>query len=225
MENIYLGLFGSLLVLDTTVAFQFLISQPLIACTLIGWFLGDVQLGLQVGMYLQLLWLSTLPVGAAIVPEGNIAAIVISALVCRYNENYTNFNTILICSILFGVGIAYIGGELVVFYRKTNQLFLKKVLEYAKQGKLRYFTIINMIALFFHYVLMFVLIVVAMYLGDFLFKHVLIIPAEYDKYFKYGTMAIIGIGVGLVLSIFKEKKYRSFLITGLIAGCIIFYLR
>jgi mannose/fructose/N-acetylgalactosamine-specific phosphotransferase system component IIC len=144
MENIYIGLVGSLLVLDTTVAFQFLISQPLIACTLLGWFLGDIQLGVQVGMYLQLLWLSSMPVGAAIVPEGNLAAIVIAALVIRYNNNYENFNTLLICGLFYGIVVSYLGGEIVVLFRKANQYFLHKALALARRGKLNVLNVITL---------------------------------------------------------------------------------
>jgi mannose/fructose/N-acetylgalactosamine-specific phosphotransferase system component IIC len=225
MENIYIGLFGSLLILDTTVAFQFLISQPLIACPLLGWFLGDIQLGLHVGMYIQLLWLSSIPVGAAIIPEGNIAAIIITALVIRYNHNFTNFNTILICGVLFGVLISYLGGELVVFFRKTNLLFLNKLLPYARKGKLNVLTLINFTALVFHYTLMFALIVLAMYLGDFIFNYVSQIPVEWDKYFKYSVLALIGIGAGLIFSTFKEKNYQLFISIGIITGCLLFIIR
>jgi mannose/fructose/N-acetylgalactosamine-specific phosphotransferase system component IIC len=224
MENIYIGLIGSLLVLDTTVAFQFLISQPLIACTLLGWFLGDIDLGVQVGMYLQLLWLSSMPIGAAIVPEGNIAAIVITALVIRYNSNYENFNIILICSLLFGIGVSYLGSELVVFLRKLNQYLLNNVLSLARRGKLNLLDIINYLGLVFHYTLMFILIVLAMYLGDFLFKYVLNLPLEWDKYFKYSVMSLIGIGAGLVLSIFKEKQYHLLIAGGLVIGCLLFVI-
>ncbi len=225
MENIYIGLFGSLLILDTTVAFQFLISQPLIACPLLGWFLGDIQLGLHVGMYIQLLWLSSMPVGAAIIPEGNIAAIIITALVIRYNHNFDNFNTILICGVLFGVLVSYLGGELVVIFRKTNLLFLNKLLPYARKGKLNVLTLINFTALVFHYTLMFALIVLAMYLGDIIFNYVSQIPVEWDKYFKYSVLALIGIGAGLILSTFKEKKYQLFISIGLITGCLLFIVR
>ena len=225
MENIYIGLLGSLLVLDTTVAFQFLISQPLIACTLLGLFLGDMQLGVQIGMYMQLLWLSSMPVGAAIVPEGNIAAIVVTALVIRFNQNYENFNTILICAILFGVLVSYLGGELVVFYRKKNQFLLQKAIAYAQKGRLYIFSGINFIALIFHYTLMLILIVLAMYLGDIIFKYVQQIPLEWEKYFKFGVMALIGIGSGLVLSIFKEKKFKLFIAAGVVVGCFLFVLR
>jgi len=225
MENIYIGLIGSLLVLDTTVAFQFLISQPLIACTLLGWFLGDIQLGVQVGMYLQLLWLSSMPVGAAIVPEGNIAAIVITAFVIRYNSNHENFNIILICGLLYGILVSYLGGELVVLFRKANHFFLQKVLALARKGKLNVLNVINYLGLVFHYSLMFILIVLAMFLGDFLFKYVLTIPLEWDKYFKYGVMSLIGIGAGLVLSIFKERKYHLLIAGGLVIGCLLFVIK
>ncbi|MHC4308290.1 MAG: PTS sugar transporter subunit IIC [Planctomycetota bacterium] len=224
MENIYIGLVGSLLVLDTTVAFQFLISQPLIACTLLGWFLGDIQLGVQVGMYLQLLWLSSMPVGAAIVPEGNLAAIVITALVIRYNNNYENFNILLICGLFYGIAVSYLGGEIVVLFRKANQYFLHKVLALARRGKLNVLNVINYLGLVFHYSLMFILIASAMYIGDYLFKYIIQLPIEWDKYFKYAVMSLIGIGAGLVLSIFKEKMYQLLIAVGLAIGCVLFVI-
>ncbi len=225
MENLYIGLLGSLLILDTTVAFQFLISQPLIACTLLGWFLGDAQLGMQIGIYLQLLWLSSIPVGAAIIPEGNVAAIIITALVLRYNQDYVNFNTVLICALLFGVLVSYFGGQLVVFFRKSNHYFLKKVLSFARRGNLSTLTLINYLALVFHYLLMFILIFLAMYVGDFIFKYVINIPLDWDKYFKYSVMALIGIGAGLMLSMYKERKNLLLLGVGLISGYIFFLLK
>ena len=225
MENIYIGLVGSFLVLDTTVAFQFLISQPLIACTLLGWFLGDIQLGVHVGMYLQLLWLSSMPVGAAIVPEGNLAAIVIAALVIRYNNNYENFNTILICGLLYGIVVSYLGGELVVLFRKANQHVLQKVLAFARRGKLNILNVINYLGLLFHYTLMFILITLAMYLGDFLYNYIQYIPIAWDEYFKYAVMSLIGIGAGLVLSVFKDRLYQRLIMVGLVIGCLLFVLK
>lgn len=225
MENLYIGLLGSLLVLDTTVAFQFLVSQPLITCTIIGWFLGDVTLGLQIGMYLQLLWLSSMPVGAAIVPEGNIAAIIITTIVFRYHSNFDYYNTVLILGVLYGVLISYLGGELVVLYRKSNQYFLKKVLAFARRGNLNIFTGINFLALIFHYVLMFVLIFISLVLGDYLFKNIKLLPMEWDIYFKYGVISLIGIGAGLMLTIFRDTKFRLAIGVGLIAGCLIFVFK
>jgi mannose/fructose/N-acetylgalactosamine-specific phosphotransferase system component IIC len=224
MENLYIGLLGSLLILDTTVAFQFLISQPLIACTLLGWFLGDAQLGLQIGVYLQLLWLSSIPVGAAIVPEGNVAAIIVTGLVVRHHQIYDYFNTLLICGLLLGILVSYLGGELVVISRKSNRLFLEKMMNYTRKGSLGALTVINFLALVFHFLLMFILIYLAMLIGDFLFKYITRMPAEWDHYFKYAVTALIAIGSGLVLSMFREKKFHLSLATGLIAGGLFFLL-
>jgi PTS system mannose-specific IIC component len=224
MENIYIGLIGSLLILDTTVAFQFLISQPLIACTLLGWFLGDAHLGLQIGIYLQLLWLSSIPVGAAIIPEGNVAAIIVTGLVVRYHQVYEYFNTLLIFGLLFGILISYIGGELVVLSRKSNQFFLTKIIDYTRNGNLGTLTVINYLALLFHFLLMFGLIYLAMFIGDVLFTHIIRLPAEWNNYFKYAVYALIGIGSGLTLSMFREKKFHLFLAAGLVAGGLFFVL-
>ncbi len=131
----------------------------------------------------------------------------------------------MICSLLFGIGVSYLGGELVVFLRKSNQYLLQNVLSFVRRGKLNLLNVMNYLGLVFHYTLMFVLILGAMYLGDVLFKYVLNIPLEWDRYFKYGVMSLIGIGAGLVLSIFKEKMYQLLIACGLIIGCILFVIK
>ena len=184
MENVYISLLGSLIFLDTTVAFQFLISQPLIACTLLGWFLGNPYLGMQIGIFLQLLWLSNMPVGAAIVPAGNIAAIVITALVGRYSKINDNFYTILIIAILFGVLISYLGGQLIKINRKSNAYFLKKVIADIKKGNLHPLSYANILSLAFHYFGTVLAILVALNIGDFIYSGVDFIPNDWEIYFK-----------------------------------------
>jgi mannose/fructose/N-acetylgalactosamine-specific phosphotransferase system component IIC len=224
VENILIGLFGSLLLLDTTVAFQFLISQPLIACTLLGWFLGDIQLGLEIGFYLQLLWLSSMPIGAAIIPEGNVAAIVITAIVFRYNQDYQYFNTVFLLAVFYGVWVSYVGGKIVVLYRKMNIYFLEKVLHLATKGNLGILSLINLLALVFHYTIMFLLIFIALFLSDYLFRYVIYLPQSWEIYAKYGLISVLGIGIGLVLTIFNENNFRYFILGGLLLGIFIFFL-
>lgn len=52
--------------LDRTAAVQVMLCRPLVAAPLTGWLLGDAPSGLAIGILLELLWLSRLPVGAAI---------------------------------------------------------------------------------------------------------------------------------------------------------------
>ncbi len=75
-----LALFGAIVYLDTTAAFQFMVCQPIIACPAYGIIAGRPEVGLFFGLTFQLLWLRALPVGAARFPEGNLGALVATAL-------------------------------------------------------------------------------------------------------------------------------------------------
>lgn len=70
-----LALTAGLLALDTTAAFQLMLSQPLIAASIAGLIVGDLALGAAVGSVLQLVWLGALPVGAAPFPDTGPASV------------------------------------------------------------------------------------------------------------------------------------------------------
>jgi PTS system mannose-specific IIC component len=55
---------GGIAALDATPIAQTLVSQPLVTATLLGWMWGDLDLALKVGVVLQILAASTMPVGA-----------------------------------------------------------------------------------------------------------------------------------------------------------------
>ncbi|MBR2866035.1 MAG: PTS sugar transporter subunit IIC [Elusimicrobiaceae bacterium] len=64
---------AALLELDTTYAFQTLVSRPIIAGPLLGLFMGDVLAGVQVGVFAELLLLDISPLGGIIPPSGVVA--------------------------------------------------------------------------------------------------------------------------------------------------------
>lgn len=224
VENILIALFGSLIVLDTTVIFQFLLSQPLITCTILGWFFGDIQLGLQIGFYLQLLWLSSIPVGAAVVPEGNVAAIITATLVLRYNYGYEYLNVVLVSAVLYGLLISYVGGQLVVLYRKINVKLLDNVLTHIDRGQIGFLNTIPFVSISIHYVMMFILILVMLTVGDLIFPNVDRVPRIWNAYCRYGVIGILGIGAGMVITLYEQKKANRYLAAGLLLGTIIFYI-
>lgn len=57
-------LLGGVAALDATPVAQTLLSQPLVTATLLGWIWGDWQTAFSVGVVLQILAASTLPVGS-----------------------------------------------------------------------------------------------------------------------------------------------------------------
>ena len=79
-----LVLVGSLICLDRKGAFQVMISQPIIAVPLLGLTMGDVGSAVYLGAALQLLWMSSLLVGASVPPNETVASIVIGSVALLY---------------------------------------------------------------------------------------------------------------------------------------------
>ena len=57
-------LLGGIAALDAAPVAQTLVSQPLVTATVLGWVWGDMRVALEIGIVLQILAASTLPVGA-----------------------------------------------------------------------------------------------------------------------------------------------------------------
>ncbi len=57
-----------------------MVSRPLVAGTLTGWWLGDVTLGLEIGAFLELFHLAGVPAGGSRVPEAGPASVVAVAV-------------------------------------------------------------------------------------------------------------------------------------------------
>ena len=58
---------------DTTLFLQSMISQPIISCQIIGFLVGNYELGLAVGGVTQVFYLAYLPIGGAKIPDPQIA--------------------------------------------------------------------------------------------------------------------------------------------------------
>ena len=221
MENLYIGLIGSLLILDTTILFQLSVSQPLVICTLLGVYFGDVPLGLQVGIYLQLLWLSSLPVGAAVVPEGNMAAIISAVMIFRYHHNMQMFYSVLIFAVLFGLLLSFIGGELVVLYRKYNVNILNRLTYQLHRGNVHSLPNTIVLSIILHMFAMFALISVGLYCGDYIFEKISLLPKVIEEYAYFCAIAILAAGTGLILHLYEGKLSRIFVLIGVVGGLII----
>ena len=60
--------------LDTTYVGQLLISRPFIVGAILGALTGDLFLGLQVGIFAELIYIDYLPIGGVVPPSGAITA-------------------------------------------------------------------------------------------------------------------------------------------------------
>jgi PTS system mannose-specific IIC component len=75
-----LVLWGTIVALDLVSVPQAMLSRPIVAGTVAGWLVGDVEAGLRVGVVLELFALDVLPIGAVRYPDYGPAAVVGVAL-------------------------------------------------------------------------------------------------------------------------------------------------
>jgi len=74
-QIICIAFIAALLSLDTTAFGQFMVSRPIVSATIIGYFLGNVMTGLWMGITVELIWIGSIPMGAAIPIETTAVAI------------------------------------------------------------------------------------------------------------------------------------------------------
>jgi len=137
MQWLWAGLAGAIVYLDTTAVGQFMICQPLIACPLFGLLVGRPEIGLFFGTTFQLLWLGSLPVGAAKFPEGNMGALVATALAAQTAPSVGGEPAWIVLAVAAAMGIltAHFGADVTMLVRKIMSGYAPKVMLAAEQGR------------------------------------------------------------------------------------------
>ena len=117
----FLALMGGVVIVDTTAFGQFLLSQPLIACTILGWLVGDVSSGMLIGIINQLLWLRLVPLGGSVHLQGNFAAIVGGGTTCLLlKSGIPGWYGPILVGLTFGILCGHLAGYLVPLHRNWN---------------------------------------------------------------------------------------------------------
>jgi PTS system mannose-specific IIC component len=115
---------GGLAAVDATPVAQTLLSQPLVTASLLGWLWGDLALALEVGVVLQILAASTLPVGAR-TPEDYAGGGVVGVGVALALGAGTGFpmgrDACALVGVLAGLVGAVLGVPLVKWQRRRNE--------------------------------------------------------------------------------------------------------
>ena len=105
-----LGLLAGVLSLDDRAGWQGLAAEPLFAAIAVGLVVGEVATGLAVGVVLQLVWLSILPMRGTRRPDCVVGAVVGAGTACLLVRFTGDPRTLFLAAI--GVISALIAGEL-----------------------------------------------------------------------------------------------------------------
>jgi mannose/fructose/N-acetylgalactosamine-specific phosphotransferase system component IIC len=129
-----LALVAGALSLDTTAAFQVMVSQPLVAGSLAGLAVGEPALGAAVGATLQLVWIGSLPVGAAPFPDAAPASAVGVGLAFLLGRGGVAPTWSLAAGVIVGLAAGAIGRAVVGRLRGFNTRIADLALRRAERG-------------------------------------------------------------------------------------------
>jgi len=141
MMGIYpaLLLIAGIVATDTTSGPQFLVSEPIVSCSVLGLLFGNPEMGLMLGILFQLLWLGYLPLGGERYTDNNMAAFISSASLFSaaniFGFEVLEFKAALIPIMLYGVLIGIIGIHIRNFERRMNGIQSEKLLLGFERGE------------------------------------------------------------------------------------------
>ncbi len=125
------ALLGAFLGLDVVSFPQAMFSRPIVASTLAGTLGGSAGDGLLAGVFLEMMALETLPVGASRYPEWGTASVVGGAL---YVSRHGDATSALLFAMLGAMITAWVGGWSMYLLRRLNGRWTKRALPALEVG-------------------------------------------------------------------------------------------
>lgn len=132
------GLWGGLLALERRAFLQAMLSRPLVASTVIGLLLGDVPAGLTVGMLLELYYLGSASLGAAIPDNDTLAATgsAAGAAALAHSTGAGSTPAMWSLSILAFIGLGRVGRIIDRSLEQYSTRLARRALQSAEAGNL-----------------------------------------------------------------------------------------
>ena len=119
---------------------SFQTHRPLVACTIVGAILGDLQTGIILGGTLEMIALGWMNIGAAQSPDSALASIISTILVIVGNQSIS-------AGIAIALPVAVAGQVLTVFARTVTIFFQHAADKYAEEANFRMIDVCHVTAL------------------------------------------------------------------------------
>ncbi|HBU68861.1 MAG TPA: hypothetical protein DEE98_00580 [Elusimicrobia bacterium] len=130
-EITVLAFIAALISLDITAFGQFMISRPAIVGPLFGYLMGDIKTGLVIGFIIELIWVSFIPMGAAIPTDVTTVAVLSSVWGLKY---FSGHHGIIVLAMLLAIPAGMLYKQFDIIVRYFNVSVMRWVEEGVKNG-------------------------------------------------------------------------------------------
>ncbi|WP_455118082.1 PTS mannose/fructose/sorbose transporter subunit IIC [Rothia mucilaginosa] len=189
--------------------------RPLVACTLMGFALGDPTTGIMLGGALELIALGWMNVGAAMAPDSALAS-TISALVVI--QGHQNIDT----GIAIAVPLAAAGQVLTIFVRTITVFFQHQADNFAKTANFRGIELMHISGMALQGLRVAIpTAIVALISSDELTRLLGMIPEQVTIGLRIAGGMITVVGFAMVINMMRSKALMPFFFLGFIAAAAI----
>ena len=219
-EVLLISLIGGIISIDIAAGWQIMISQPIVACPVIGLILGNPELGILMGILLELPWLINIPTGGVHSSEANLGAVTATSLsIYLVAQQVNTENIIVIIAIVYSLFVSHVGKHLVSFMRQSNLRLTYAADVAASNADLRKITWLHTLGILYAFLLGFSLIGIGFSLGILILKPLAkFIHPNFDFAFGIAQYGLLGVGFGVVATIFITKETRWYMAFGFIVS-------
>jgi len=204
-----ISVIGGLLSLDRRAAMQLMLSQPLVAVSLLGWMMGYPQDGVLLGALLQLIWMSCVLFGANVPRNDTLASVSIGGVCFLYASYVQPLDAATwTLAVLLGVPICVLGQWLDIKLDHLNLGLAAKADEAALVGDTRAisFSIFQAILRIFLVNATAVAVTTATVLYLVVMIRGRLGPSSVDGLGIIGIYLIPALGVAVALSLLRHRK-------------------
>ena len=207
LSLVLLSLLAAICSCDITMFGQFMISRPIFSGALFGYILGDMYIGLWVGMIIEMLWINELPMGSAIPVDLTMMTLlsVVWTLI-----SFKGVQSAAIFALVLAIPFSYLYREVDIAGRLFNTKIMHWVEIGIENGKEHRITLGIIYGLTLFMTRAIVCYFVFFIIGNLIYKEIYaFLPIEILFCLKKAWFYLPICGFGVVLYNFKSIKFPS----------------
>ncbi|MEA3506212.1 MAG: PTS sugar transporter subunit IIC [Elusimicrobiota bacterium] len=209
LSVLVVSFFGAIFSADSTVVGQVMISRPIFCGPIIGLLLGDIEVGLKVGMIMELIWITVVPMGVSLPPDSAIVTVIATYLAARFSPE-TGGNGYLVFYLLLIIPVGIIFKKLDIIHRKYNSIFVSRMEQKIDEKNFSYINKATYLsALFFLLKAFFFLVIIIIASSLILPCFYGIVPGNVRESLNILFYILPAVGLGTAMTTFFFKKSRG----------------